>query len=393
MSNMTSMIIDQAVVDIATQIDKLEEELQYNTKGKATEIIDISQRIIKDYDTYRKLTNEYNIMAKKYASTYRAATKGMSRETRKNIDLSGLWQTRNAALAAFEKLNEEKVKKALIKLQKDIHYFQQVINGLSDIKIGMVYILNRNGVREVIDISDLKLEEIVKLDRAALSKGGELKLRYDDAAIARLIDSMSKRKRAKTILQSTIKPDLDNFFKEIDFRWQRAKAVNSSYILWKLNSEWYKAEISAFGDIEETYASIFLKSSITGKPPSFLSEPNIEMQIDSFIKGWVAQVDNTPGSLVEDIYIEGTNQYYGAKSAGASMAGIMPLYRLAQKIIKVSEKQKNRGQFTKKQKESIIRSLSGSSVNTQNRTKIEKVVKPEVIPAIKELEDMLFKKR
>ena len=75
------------------------------------------------------------------------------------------------------------------------------------------------------------------------------------------------------------------------------------------------------------------------------------------------------------------------------MAGIMPLYRLAQKIIKVSEKQKNRGQFTKKQKESIIRSLSGSSVNTQNRTKIEKVVKPEVIPAIKELEDMLFKKR
>lgn len=393
MSDIASMIVNQVVVDIETQINKLEEELQQNTQGKAAEIIDISQRIIKDYDTYRKLTNEYNTIAKKYANAYRAATKGMSKEARKNIDLSGLQQTRDAALAAFEKLNEEKVKKALVKLQKDIHHFQQIINSLSDIKIGMVYILNRNGVREVIDISDLKLEEIVKLDRAALSKGGGLKLRYDDAAIARLIDSMSKRKRAKIILKSTIKPALDNFFKEIDFRWQRAKAVNSSYILWKLNSEWYKAEISAFGDIEEAYASIFLKSSITGKPPSFLSTSNIEMQIDSFIKGWVGQVNNTPGSLVEDIYIEGTNQYYGVKSAGASMAGIMPLYRLAQKIIKVNEKQKNKGQFTKKQKESIIGSLSGSGANTQNRTKIEKVVKTEVIPAIKELQDMLSKKR
>lgn len=388
MSEIAKTMANQMVDIVSTEIYNLEQELQNNTQGMREQIKMAATNLINNYNKYQLLIQDYNNEAKKYAAKYRAATMGMTREQRKQVDLSGLEQARAAALRAYEALNMEKVEKVLIQLQKNVQTLQSLITGLSGISIDMVYVVSDAGGREVIDLSQFNLKDIVSQDRAALSHGGAIKLRYDDTKIKALLQAMSKQKRNKVIMQSTVKPLLDNFYKEIQYRWQVAKANNSNYILWKQGADWYKAEVSAFGNIEETYASIFLQTQMTGQIPDFLTKGSMDDKIGAYARGWLSQVTNAPGALIEDILIEGTGQFFGVKSAGASVAGIQPLYRLA-KIIKSSlEKTRNTGKFTQRQRASTIKQLSGgSSING----KIMKVVLPEAEKAVQEIEQHLQK--
>ena len=122
--------------------------------------------------------------------------------------------------------------------------------------------------------------------------------------------------------------------------------------------------------------------------PAFLQKTDIEEQIDSFVHNYVSQVDATPGGLVEDIQIGNTGQFFGIKSSGASMAGVMPFVRLAQKICQVMGKNKNRGRFTQSQLKAITKSFSAKD-HQAIRTKISPVIGEELKKARQEIENGL----
>lgn len=378
--------VQDIVTDIVARIEQIQEELINNTKGQKDAMITAAEKVVECYNEYIAQVKEYNAEAQKYARIYREVARNNKEGA---LSDAGVQKARQTALSQFQKLNLQAIKSILIKLHEAIHSLQSIINSLAGVEIGMVYVINSQGSRIVVDITDLDLEEIVNLDRAALSKGGALKLRYNDSAIRNLITAMDNTEKQQRIIQSQVTDSLNAFFDELTRRLEISKSRNNNMIMWQLNGEWYKAQISAFGDVEETYVNVFLNYMNTSKLPNFLQYSNVDQQIDSFVREWVSQVDATPGGLLEDIRIGDTGKFFGVKSAGASLAGITPFVRLSQNILKAIGKTKNRGVFTKSQISSLQKSFMKKG--SADRTKITKMTVEEIEAKVKELDEIIQK--
>lgn len=373
------------ITDMTSRILQIQNELITNTSGQANQILDLSMQVKNNYNRYTQLVQSYNAEAQKYAKLYQETkrTQGIGAK----LD-PGVIAAREAALSKYSELNLTEIKAALLSLHKSILMLQQTLNNLANVNIGMIYVVNMQGTRVAIDISNEDLDALVSLDRSALSKGGGLKLRYNESAILNLIKEIDTVQRQNKILHSKVSEQLNTFFKEIDRRWNIAKQNGGNYILWKVHGQWYKAQITAFGDVEEAYMNVFLNYMNSTELPEFLQKTDIEEQIDSFVHNYISQVDATPGGLVEDIQIGNTGQFFGIKSSGASMAGVMPFVRLAQKICQVMEKSKNRGRFTQSQLKAITKSFSPKE-HQAIRTKISPIVGEEFKKVQQEIENGL----
>ena len=390
MADIIDVITAETVDSLMIQMEQLAEQLVESNDAKIKNIIDTANKFIAQYNKYERATRSYANAAKKYAEALRVFEKNKKSNTMSSksadaqltriANLKAKANTLRGKLMSAEKA-EQSAEQLLYNTYEAMLTFRKSVLDFLGRQINMVFVVkNSKGERVLYDISELDLRDMTYMDRQSLSRGGAFTLRFASGKIKKNAKKLNLNNR-----QLEVKKMLDAFYENLNYRLKAAKAVGTGVLLWKLNGIWNKVKFAQLGDLEETYANILINYGLNDKVieqsyPPFLTETNPEIQIDTFVRGWLSQVDATAGFLVEDILdIEKSLEedapltFWGVKTTGASIMQIREILEFARDIKK---RNINPRKYAK---------LFSSPSREQNaRIKISSVVESELDKAVRE---------
>lgn len=353
-----SPAFDEAKKLASKQINNIIEESYTNSElyKSAKNFIDIYQSYQKDIQIYTEQTTIIvNMLRKKkdYAK----------------MDANTLSQKIEAAKAeaskAYSLINKQnKIQQKLIKVYESAKNFQKECNAILGTEIKLIFVAKtKTNTPQIFDISNLKLEQYTHLDRASFSRGGILKLRFDNLSVEKLNEL-----GAKQITNNEYQKQIDSLYSEIMRRIDIAKEKSGgTYLMYKWSNEWNLVKINTLGDLDEAYANLVLNYHISDVKESWLGQGSMDEQIHYFMN-YLWQVNNASGFLKEDIYggqdpKSNKNIFYGVKSADASMMGLKQIYNFALIVYSKGEN-KNDSQLR-----SLAKTFGGTS-GGQQRNKL-----------------------
>lgn len=170
------------------------------------------------------------------------------------------------------------------------------------------------------------------------------------------------------------KKDIDSIYlqlykqarRRLNIFYNKVKKSSSSgegLLLYKPNRRWIKFWVSNLGDVKEGFLAIVVESPALSN--------NIEERIQLFAENYIGKVDNTPGTLVQDI--ENIKQQISSKSGSARTGSNKTLIEL---IRSVSEGNLNRiAQIFEKDSEYANSGMGRRNKALSNKQANQKVAK------------------
>lgn len=224
-----------------------------------------------------------------------------------------------------EKLEKEEFNKFM----NEVLNFQKDLNTFLGQQIKIIYVYSNK------DGSNVKLFEIDNsadhLTQSFASKGGGLKARYKNLSQTTL-NSIG----TEYIKDQSLVAGLNRAYSETIWRaryGKKKRQSNNILLLWKPLGDWKEMWISSEGDINESYASFYLRED-------FINANNIETLLDKFLTSspsGVLYVDNISGLLEGDVSVG--NIEYAIKSKGASTLGYKQTIDLANIISSMNDQE------------------------------------------------------
>lgn len=307
-----------------------------------TNIIQLAADFVTTYDAYETMMVEYTNSAKTATQLYNQEKKFLPKGAKFTEDLMSAKldeAIKNARLKYQEIARDNDIATKLFEVYHKAKAFQSGVQEVQGTSIRMVFIINGTGAQppRVFDITDLALEDVLHLDRAAISKGGAATLRFNDFSANQLLNM-----GAKELKEDKYQSQLNNLMAEISRRIKIAKEPGGSggtYLMYRHGkNEWQLVKINTLGDIGEAYANLLINYQMYNKTEDWLLDPDYDKQIDHFVNDFLLQVDNQSGFFIEDITsnhrdANGDLISYGAKTGGAQMMGLKAIYTFAQLIL------------------------------------------------------------
>ena len=365
------------IVDTVIQMST-EEASQLLKKDTALyqKLIKYSGELSQMYADYEGSMKSYNDLAKQNASLkrkIRAATRTNSEDLIASYSAQ-LQQIRNSQQEMRQKENFlSTAQTTLTNIYKKIFQLQRIVNQIEGNFIQMVYTSTRGGMTTVKLRAEDFENSMYSLD---IDRYGQLVLRYNTAEIERVIADIKATQKKNRIITSSIQPKLEALYNEIIYRQQVANEHGSPYLMWKLGGIWYKTKAISVGDLLEAYTNALVNGENDKILMAAIENFNgsYDEQIDRLVNGYVSQVTNRSGFFTEDIRVGNTNQYYGVKSAGASLMGLKLIVTLANAIT-------NAPNVTDKQIQSLQRAFNRAN----GRHQVTEIVEEEIMAACDEL--------
>lgn len=338
------------------QIEKIIETSNTNNdlRNSAEKFVTIYQDYQKQIKDYTEQTTIIVNMLKKKKDYAKVDANTLSQQ---------IEEAKAKASKTYSLINQEnKIQLKLIKVYESAKNFQKECNTILGTEIKLIFVAKtKTNTPQIFDISDISLKEYTHLDRASFSRGGILKLRFDNLSIDKL-----NKLGAKQITNEQYQKQIDSLYSEIMRRIDIAKEKSGgTYLMYKWSNEWNLVKINTLGDLDEAYANLVLNYNISAVKESWLGQGSMDEQIYHFMN-YLWQVDNASGFLKEDIYggknpESNNNIFYGVKSADASMMGLKQIYNFALIVLN--------GKENKSQLQSLAKTFGGTS-GGQQRNKL-----------------------
>lgn len=350
------------------------------TNAQFKEIKKDCKALLAAYNQYQQDFSEYQLLVKDKAKLKRQIKK-YSAQGIERLDLS-------AQLADVKRQQEQmqaeqnllaKAKTDLTAIYRCVFHLQTAVNRLLGQSISMAYVSQRSGTTQVVKLDREVVNDMYVVD---IDRYGNYVLRYNIAAIEWGIKDLDEEQKKKKIITSKISTGMQTLMENIQERMRIASAHNSTKLLWKANGEWKQTDLSNFGDILEAYTNMLINGDEHALSALDSVTGDVDMAIDILVTQYLSQVTTQSGFFQEDVQVENTNQYFGIKSAGASLMGFKLIVQFAQLIQDTVET----GAIDAKRVTSLTRRFKGSS---KIRHAVETVVENEGTLAIEqEIEKM-----
>lgn len=167
---------------------------------------------------------------------------------------------------------------------------------------------------------------------------------YSSKGIARLsvrfnINSLNIAEKL-SYLEKIENDENDNELQKLQSTYQdvltRYKLAKGNYVLWHKAKKWYKAKVSAQGDIIETYNYLFFTQKYIG-----IFNGNREEDVETFMFTQQATVDAVSGLYQGDISEEELIYDYAIKQGNASFLSMVQMAHLAEDILLKAKNKEN----------------------------------------------------
>ena len=301
-----------------------------------TTIKEKAAAMITAYENYQQEINDYTEAAAQVVKHAKALKKLSANVDADSLSVQLEEAKQKAKMIYDEKNMNNHLQQALMNVYHVAKAFQGAVQQLSGTEIRMVFVTSGVGgsAPQVFDITDLAMEDYLYLDRAALSKGGGLVLRFKDLSAEALKSMGATQLTAQT---EQYQAAMDNLYAEIRRRINIAKEKSGGVYLMYNIGEWHLIKVNTLGDLSEAYVNLLVNYSMYNKQETWLGHGSYDEQIHAFVHNYLWQVDNASGFLKEDVEVYDENgnltKTLGVKSGGAQMMGLTQIYEFAKAIV------------------------------------------------------------
>lgn len=197
----------------------------------------------------------------------------------------------------------------------------------------IITVEDSNGKPILFKVSNMAalIEDRMKFDYS--SKGiARLSIRFNITSI-NIAEKLSYLEKIEDDENDNDLQKLQNVYQDVSNRYQLARG---SYVLWKKSNKWFKAKVSAKGDIIETYNYFYFTKKYKG-----LFNAGREENVETFMLTQQATVDAVSGLYTGDISEEELIYDYAIKQGNASFLSMIQMAHLAEDILIKAKNKEN----------------------------------------------------